>query len=195
MHVGGVPIPIPLPFAVFPTQSGKRSGIIAPTYGQDVNRGQYFRNFGYFWAMSDYMDLTLTGVYYFKGGYGFRSRFRYKERYDFNGELSGGISQTVIGEDSDPESIRQNQLQWNINFFHHHDITPTAKIDANLQFMTNEYIENNSINLNDRVKQDIYSNATFTKRWESGNNLTINYNRTQKPRNRRPDRSTSECQL
>lgn len=179
MHVGGVPMPIPLPFAVFPTQSGRRSGIIAPSYGTDVNRGQYFRNFGYFWAINDYMDLTLTADYYFKGGYGFRNRFRYNERYDFNGELSGGISQTIIGEESDPASLQKNQLQWNINLFHHHDITPTAKIDANLQFMTNEYIENNSINLNDRVKQDIYSNATFTKRWESGNNLTINYNRTQ----------------
>jgi lipopolysaccharide assembly outer membrane protein LptD (OstA) len=176
MHVGGVPIPVPLPFAVFPIQSGRRSGLIAPSYGQDASRGQYFRNFGYFWAINDYMDLTLTADYYFKGGYGLRSRFRYNERYDFNGELSGGFSRTILSEDTPNES---DNFQWNINLFHHQDITPTAKIDANLQFMTNEYLNNNSVNLNDQIKQDIYSNATFTKRWESGNNLTINYNRTQ----------------
>ncbi len=59
MHIGGVPVPIPIPFAVFPNETGRQSGIIAPTYGSINDRGQYFKNFGYFFAISDYMDLTL----------------------------------------------------------------------------------------------------------------------------------------
>ncbi|MFZ1292235.1 MAG: putative LPS assembly protein LptD, partial [Melioribacteraceae bacterium] len=50
MHIGGVPIPIPIPFAVFPNEKGRHSGLIAPTYGSINNRGQYFKNFGYFFA-------------------------------------------------------------------------------------------------------------------------------------------------
>ena len=33
INFGGVPLPIPLPFAVFPIESGRRSGIIPPTFG------------------------------------------------------------------------------------------------------------------------------------------------------------------
>jgi lipopolysaccharide assembly outer membrane protein LptD (OstA) len=80
MYIGGVPFPIPLPFAVFPNESGRRSGLIIPTFGDAGNRGSYLYNFGYFWAMNDYMDLTFTGDYYFKGGYGLRSRYRYTKK-------------------------------------------------------------------------------------------------------------------
>ncbi|MDZ7765632.1 MAG: putative LPS assembly protein LptD [Melioribacteraceae bacterium] len=61
MYIGGVPVPIPIPFAVFPAESGRRSGIIAPSYGKIGQRGWYFRNFGYFLAISNYMDLAVTG--------------------------------------------------------------------------------------------------------------------------------------
>lgn len=178
MHVGGVPFPVPLPFGVFPNKSGRRSGIIVPTYGATGDRGQYFRNFGYFLALSDYYDATLTGDYYSKGGYGLRSRLRYKKRYEFSGNVNGGISNVTLGEEEDPS--RSERFSWNLNVFHHHDITPTMKFDANLQFLSSEYLTDNSRRLNDLLRQDIRSNATFVKRWdESGNSLTINYSRNQ----------------
>ena len=37
INFGGVPLPIPLPFAVFPIESGRRSGILPPTFGSDAN--------------------------------------------------------------------------------------------------------------------------------------------------------------
>ncbi|MFC2083736.1 putative LPS assembly protein LptD [Bacteroidota bacterium] len=178
MHIGGVPFPIPLPFAVFPNKSGRRSGFIIPTYGASGDRGQYFRNFGYFFALSDYMDFTLTSDYYLRGGYGLRGRYRYKKRYDFDGNVNGGFSRVTTGESGDPD--RTDRLSWNLNLFHHQDINPTTKLDVNLQFLSSQYLEDNSTRLNDLLKQDIISNATFSKRWdESGNSITINYNRNQ----------------
>ncbi len=178
MHVGGVPFPIPLPFAVFPNKTGRRSGMIIPSYGSTADRGEYFRNFGYFLALSDYYDLTLTGDYYTQGGYGLRGRGRYKKRYEFNGNINGGISRVTLGEKEDP--THSDRFSWNLNVYHHHDITPTMKFDANLQFLSSKYLEDNSRRLNDLLKQDIVSNATLVKRWEeSGNSITINYNRNQ----------------
>lgn len=69
INFGGVPFPIPLPFAVFPIESGRRSGIIPPTFGNDATYGTYFNGFGYFWAINDYIDLNLTGDYYTRGSY------------------------------------------------------------------------------------------------------------------------------
>ncbi|MCL4550761.1 MAG: LPS-assembly protein LptD [Bacteroidetes bacterium] len=178
MYVGGVPLPIVLPFAVFPNETGRRSGIIIPTYGEENNRGQYFKNFGYFWAISDYMDMTLTGDYYTKGGYGLHGRYRYAERYNFSGALTGGYSKIKIGENNDPS--RTNQTDWNLSWYHNQQLTPTERLDVNLQFLSSNYLANNSISYNDLLSQNIVSNATFNKRWdESGSSLTLNYSRTQ----------------
>ncbi|HOI29737.1 MAG TPA: putative LPS assembly protein LptD [Melioribacteraceae bacterium] len=178
MHIGGVPFPIPLPFAVIPNESGRRSGIIIPTFGQEFRRGQYFRNFGYFFALSDYFDLALTGDYFTKGGYGLRSRLRYAKRYDFSGSFNAGYSKIIFGEETDPG--RQEQTDWNFSLYHNQQIDPTSRLDVNLQFQSSNFFRNNSINYNDLLSQDIISNATYSKRWdESGNSLSINYSRTQ----------------
>jgi len=178
MYIGGVPFPIPLPFAVFPNETGRRSGIIIPAYGQENNRGQFFRNFGYFMAMNDYMDLALTGDYYTKGGWGARSRFRYAERYNFSGTVNAGYSKIILGEANDPN--REVRTDWNLSWYHNQQINPTTRLDVNLQFLSSNFLKNNSINYNDILSQDITSNATFSKIWdESGASLAINYSRTQ----------------
>lgn len=178
MYIGGVPIPIPLPWGVFPNKTGRASGIIAPTYGNDGTLGWYLRNMGYFYVINDYADFTVNGDYYFKGGYGVRSRMRYKKRYSYNGNINGGFSNRISNETGDPDY--SELFNWNINVNHHQKITPTMQLDARLQFMSSDYLEYNSPNIADRVQQDIVSNATLSKRWDgSGMNLSINYNRTQ----------------
>ena len=178
MYIGGVPIPIPLPWGVFPNKTGRASGIIAPNYGHNNDQGWYLRNMGYFLAINDYTDATLTGDYYFKGGYGVRGRFRYKKRYDFTGNINGGFSNKIQNEVNDPDY--SERFNWNINLSHNQTLTPTMQLDVRLKFMSSDYLTDNSPNIRDLIQQDIVSNATFTKRWEgSGTNLTVNYNRTQ----------------
>lgn len=178
MYVAGVPIPIPLPFAVFPTESGRRSGIIIPTYGSTTSEGQYFRNFGYFFALSDYYDLKLTGDYYTKGGFGIHSNARYKKRYLFDGSVSADYSYQKRNEPGDPD--RTENKQWRLSVFHSQKFNPTTSFDANLQFQSGEYFSQNSTNYNELLTQNITSNATFRKNWdESGNSMVVNYQRTQ----------------
>jgi lipopolysaccharide assembly outer membrane protein LptD (OstA) len=174
---GGVPFPIPLPFAVFPLQSGRRSGIIAPAFGQDGTYGYYFSHFGYFWAINDYVDLNLTGDYYTRGSFGFNTRFRYVKRYDYNGSIQGGYrlfkSTSYTGSSTNK--------QWSIALSHHQTFTPTLRLDANLQFLSGKnYIQSTTYNMNEALQNNIYSNATLYKSWdESGNSMTISYTRNQ----------------
>lgn len=177
MYIGGVPLPVPLPFAVFPAESGRRSGIIAPSYGRIGNRGWYFRNFGYYLALSDYMDLALTGDYYTRGGWGTRSRFRYAKRYNYSGNINAGYSVITTGEENDPD--RTKQIDWNLSVFHNQQFNPSTRLDANLQFQSSTYLENNSVSYDDLLKQDIISNATLNKRWDNGTSLVLNYSRRQ----------------
>jgi lipopolysaccharide assembly outer membrane protein LptD (OstA) len=178
LNFGGVPAPIPLPFIIVPLQSGRRSGLIPPVFGSDARYGTYLSRFGYFWAISDYMDINATMDYYTRGSFGLGSRFRYANRYNYNGFFEGSYRDFTQGETTDPGF--SEQVDWRIKVFHNQSITPTLKLDANLEFASKDFLQNGTGNLNDLLRNEIISNATLSKTWdESGNSASINYNRRQ----------------
>lgn len=177
LHFGGVPFPVPLPFAVFPVESGRRSGILPPAFGDDATYGRYFSRFGYFWAISDYMDWNVTADYYTRGSYNLNSRFRYAERYNYTGQLEGGYSNFVENA-NDPD--RNERIDWRIKWNHNQNFDPTLRMDANVEFVSGNYIQRNVTDFNELLRNEIISNATIFKNWEeSGNSLSLNYSRRQ----------------
>lgn len=178
LFFGGVPFPIPLPFAVFPLESGRRSGIIAPVFGDDGTYGHYFSRFGYFWAISDYMDLALQGDYYTRGSYRFDSRFRYAKRYNFTGSLEGQYEFLRRNDVTDPDLFEQTN--WRLIWNHNQNFDPSLRFDARLEFLSGNILQRNLVDLNDVLRNEIISNATFFKNWEeSGNSMSLNYSRRQ----------------
>ena len=178
LFFGGVPFPVPLPFAVFPLESGRRSGIIAPAFGDDGTYGRYFSRFGYFWAISDYMDLALQGDYYTRGSYRFDSRFRYAKRYDFTGSLEGQYEFLRQNDVTDPDLFEQTN--WRLIWNHNQNFDPSLRFDARLEFLSGNILQRNLVDLNDVLRNEIRSNATFFKNWEeSGNSMSLNYSRRQ----------------
>ena len=185
LYFGGVPFPLPLPFAVFPIESGRRSGIIPPVFGKDATYGNYFSHFGYFWAISDYMDWNVTADYYTRGSFNINSRYRYAKRYNFTGSLEGNYKVFKIGEPTDEN--RQVSKDWFVKWNHNQSITPTLRFDANLQFVSGtNYSRRTIYDLNEVLSRDIISNVTLVKSWdESGNSISVNYSRTQNLDNER----------
>lgn len=178
LYVGGVPLPIPLPFGVFPNQKGRRSGIIAPAYGERADYGQYLSHFGYFWAINDYIDVNSLADYYFRGGYTLRSRLRYAERYALNGNFEVSFSNLHSGERSDIDYSKITE--WRMSLYHNQTIDPTTRLDANLQFQSSNFNKLESTNYSDILTQNITSNANFHKIWDKSNNsLSISYTRSQ----------------
>lgn len=178
LNFGGVPAPIPIPFIIVPLQSGRRSGLIPPVFGSDARYGTYLQRFGYFWAISDYMDINATMDYYTRGSFGFGSRFRYANRYNYNGFAEGTYRDLSQGEPTDPNYSKQ--VDWRIKVFHAQSFTPTLRLDANLEFASQDFLQNGTGNFNDLLRNEIISNATLSKTWdESGNSASINYNRRQ----------------
>jgi len=180
LYFGGVPFPIPIPFAVFPLESGRRSGIIVPAFGDDATYGYYFSRFGYFWAMNNYMDLNLLGTYFTRGSYDVSSRYRYAKRYNFSGEIDVDYSFRKNGMTTDPDY--STNTNWNFKLNHSQTIDPTTRLDANLQFSSQNYNSQNVTNLNQvlNLSSQIVSSATLFKTWEeAGNSLSLSYYRTQ----------------
>ena len=92
-----VPLPIAIPFGFFPFTESYSSGIIMPTYGDELNRGFYLRDGGYYFAISDYMDLALTGEIFTKGSWGINAQSNYIKRYKYSGNFNLGYQVTVTG--------------------------------------------------------------------------------------------------
>ncbi len=179
LYFGGVPFPIPLPFAVFPLESGRRSGILPPAFGQDATKGYYFSHFGYYWAINDYVDLNMTADYYTRGSFGIQSRFRYNKRYGYSGSLQLGYR--FVKQDLAYGAGFSKNKEWSISWNHQQTFTPTMRLSANLQFLSGKnYIQSTTNDLNTALNNNIYSNLSLNKTWdESGNSLNISYSRSQ----------------
>jgi lipopolysaccharide assembly outer membrane protein LptD (OstA) len=176
LYVSDVPVFV-LPFGVFPSQGGRRSGIIAPAYGDDARRGRYISHLGYYEAISDYMDLSLAGDWYTHGGWQAYSQFRYAKRYSFSGGLYGRYSRVLIGEPKDPDRV--DEVNYYTNLRHNQQFNPTTRMDVDFTFASNNSFKTSN-NYDDYLRQEIYSNATISKSWDGTNNsMTLNISRRQ----------------
>ena len=80
-----VPLPLVLPFGLFPNKKGRSSGIIMPTWGEMTNLGFYLSNGGYYFGLSDHFDLKLVGDIYSRGSWAVKPVVNYIKRYKYTG--------------------------------------------------------------------------------------------------------------
>lgn len=144
MVLEGVPLyPIGLPFCFFPFTSSYSSGVIFPTFGDESTRGFYLRDGGYYLALSDYMDLALTGEIYTKGSWGLAARSSYRKRYKFSGSFNASYLVTRLGDKGlDDYSLSKDfKLTWT----HTQDpkANPFRTFSASVNFATSSYDRNN----------------------------------------------------
>lgn len=186
LYIADVPV-FALPFGVFPSERGRRSGLIAPAYGESL-RGRYLLHLGYYWAMSDYMDWSVRADGYSKGSYTLYSDYQYGLRYSFNGSLSGSYGKVVSGETTDSDYTAQSVF--NLHFGHNQEFNPTTRLVVDFTFTSGSYYQQTSNSLNDLLRQNVISNATLSKYWEgTPNSMTLNLRRDQ---NLKPDSGSVE---
>ena len=103
MFIADIPTPLALPFAYFPTTQTKESGFLFPSFGESNNRGYYLQNGGYYLAISDYFDLSLTGDYYTNGRYGYKGTTSYNVKYKFKGNFNFRYENLINSERGLPD--------------------------------------------------------------------------------------------
>ncbi len=110
MKIGEVPV-FALPFYFKSLKSGRRSGILFPSFnfGWSQRTGRYVRDWGYYWATNDYTDVTLRGDYNERRELTWLLSNRYAKRYSFNGNLSYS-RRTTLGSG---DKVREWQFRWN----------------------------------------------------------------------------------
>ena len=112
--VADVPLPFAIPYGFFPFTKSYSSGFIMPTYGDETSRGFYLRDGGYYFAISDKMDLKLLGEIYTKGSWGIKAASNYRKRYRYNGSFMFDYLTTINGEKNMPDYSKTTSfsLKW-----------------------------------------------------------------------------------
>ena len=141
--VADVPLPLAIPYGFFPFTKSYSSGLIMPTYGDETDRGFYLRDGGYYFAISDKMDLKLIGEIYTKGSWGLSAASNYIKRYRYRGSFLFSYQSTVHGEKNMPDYQKDTsfKLQWS----HNQDAkaNPFRTFKASVNFATSSYERQN----------------------------------------------------
>ena len=163
-----VPLPLAIPFGFFPFSESYSSGIIMPTYGDELQRGFYLRDGGYYFAINDYVDLALTGEIFTKGSWGLNVNSNYAWRYKFNGNFNMGYQVTITGDKGLPDYMKMKNFKLTWSHTQDQKANPNMTLSASVNFATSGY---------DRNNLDSYYNATqFTENTKSSTvNMTYNF--------------------
>ena len=169
MYIADVPLPLGLPFAFFPLTNEQTSGFIIPSFGDTRDRGFFFQNGGYYFAINDYLDLTLVGDYYTNGSYAIRAESSYALRYKFKGNLSLRFEKLINsqrGFDDFNESSVYN-IRWN----HNQDAkaNPSSRFSASVNLGSSQYY-NESINQTNNASaliNTLSSSVSYSKAFET----------------------------
>ena len=165
LYIYDVPTPIFLPFAYFPLSEDRNSGFLFPTIGQNNNRGYFLQNGGYYFAPSDYFDLTLLGDYYTNGSYGMRIESNYRKRYAYSGKLSFRFENLIDGERGLPGYSKSDI--YNIRWSHSQDskANPNNRFSASVNLGSSNYFREslNQINTPNFLNNTLNSSVSFSK--------------------------------
>ena len=176
-----IPTPLLFPFGYFPNNDKKSSGIIIPSYGESSNMGFFLKGGGYYFTLSDKVDLSLKSDIYTKGSWNVKSQVRYKNRYKYNGNLNLSYGKIFNSEKGFPNYSEKKDF--NIKWKHKQDqkANPSLTFSANVEAGSSTYHRNNSYNANDFLKNTMRSSVNLTKNWEGSfiNNLTFNLSHSQ----------------
>ncbi|WP_156877172.1 putative LPS assembly protein LptD [Salinimicrobium terrae] len=165
MYIADVPTPLGLPFGYFPMTDEQTSGFIIPSFGDDNNRGFYLQNGGYYFAISDYVDLTVLGDYYTNGSYGLRMESSYALRYRFRGNVSFRYEKLINSERGFPDFSESTiyNLRWN----HAQDskANPSSRFSAAVNLGSSDYYQasTNQMNTGNRLTNTLSSSVSYSK--------------------------------
>ncbi len=144
--IADVPTPLFLPFGIFPISRGQTSGLLIPEYGNHFTQGFFLRNGGYYFALSDYYDLSLTGDIYSRGSWGLHASSRYNVRYKYSGNFGVDYSVNKYGFDFAPDFTANKGFFIKWSHTQAAAARPNSKFGASVNLGTNDYLSNNSYN-------------------------------------------------
>lgn len=175
MYIADVPTPVGLPFAYFPLSEDRTSGFILPSFGENNSRGFFLQNGGYYFAINDYLDFTITGDYYTNGSYALRGESSYVVKYKYRGNLSARYENLVQEERGFP-NFQQSSI-YNIRWTHTQDpkSNPSSRFSASVNLGSSKYFTQsiNQTNNASALVNTLSSSISYAKTFEGDPQVNV----------------------
>ncbi|WP_460551632.1 putative LPS assembly protein LptD [Ferruginibacter profundus] len=174
-EIEGIPIPVSLPFGIFPLSKGRHSGILQPSFTANEQLGLALEGLGYYKILSDHWDAVVRGTIYSYGGWTASISPRYYKRYHYQGNFNINIQHF---RDIDKAGGRNFNVTWS----HQADtksrpgVTFSASVNAGSSKFNSSIPNNPQRNFQNQMNSSI----TYAKVWKDKPfNLTISANHNQ----------------
>ena len=178
----GVPIPLQIPFAIFPLTRGRHSGLMAPAFNTSEDFGLGLEGLGYYKILNDNVDATVRANIYSYGGWSVNLNTKYIMRYKYLGNFNLALQNTkILNRNTSIADEFTGGRTFMLNWSHQMDnrALPGTSFSANVNFGSSKY---NSYLLNNpyqNYQNRLSSSISYTKSWKNLYNLSININHSQ----------------
>ena len=156
-YIGKIPV-LALPFYVFPIRKERHSGFLLPQLelGITEGEGRFVRNFGYYWAPSDYWDASVWADYYEQTRWIGHVESRYKLRYALSGAVKASFMQELL----------YNKRRWDLKFSHRQELGRVWTAGASGDFRSDAtYASDSNQSIQESVNRSLHSQLWVRGRW------------------------------
>jgi hypothetical protein len=186
MEFNDIPLPVGFLFGMFPAQRTSKSGLIIPSYGEENRRGFFLKRGGYYFDVSEYFKLALTGDIYSKGGYALYVQSPYMKRYHYNGNFNFSYSLNNVNQKIEDNSVAKD---FSISWTHTPQSKGTGRFSASVNAASATYNQNNNLNYNytnpnssglTSISRKLSSNISYSKKFSNTPfSMGMNFNHNQ----------------
>ncbi|MEO7961601.1 MAG: putative LPS assembly protein LptD, partial [Ginsengibacter sp.] len=176
----GVPLPIYLPFGIYPLSQGRHSGFISPNFTTNQQLGLGLEGLGYYKVVNENWDVIFRTNVYSYGGWTLNVSPHYYKRYRYSGNLAFDIQTFKTNFKGDPDYSRNRS--YHIAWSHSTDskarpgVTFSASVNAGSSSY-NSYIPDRPVQ---NFQNQLYSTIAYSKTWkDKPYNLTVTANHNQ----------------
>ncbi len=153
----GLPI-LELPFWYFPVGGGRRSGLLTPRYGRSGSDGFYLRNLAYYWAINNYMDLTVFLNLIERRGIQVAFALPYVVYKRFRGKLEGSWANDLVA----------GHRRWSLQGSHNQQLQNGGRITGQWQYVSDvNYLQDYSEDKEEWLRGELHSYLAYSHTWRN----------------------------
>lgn len=153
-NMGGVPV-LYTPYLLFPVR--RQTGFLIPELGYSSTDGFLMKN-RFFWAISDYQDMTITSDWRARVGHGTGLEYRYVNSRESSGRAFYNYFDT----------LHTGESRWELQFEHREEFAEDLSFRADINLVSDySYYQDLEKKLELRSRPYVDSNAFYVERWNT----------------------------
>jgi len=168
LKLADVPTPAILPFFYVPLNKEKSvSGFLLPTWGENNNQGFFLQNGGYYFAISDYVDLAVQGDVYTNGSWGLSFQSNYAVRYRYSGNFSLRFENLITGQRGFSNFNKRNNFYLRWAHSPSQQASPNSRFSVSVNLGSSQYFREslNEFNIGQSVTNTFNSSINYYKKF------------------------------